>query len=66
MKDLLFLKIYGSTIPTKSCLDTILHLRKLYAKKITNDAYEDTFQSPSAAAGFVTYSSANGLIMDDR
>lgn len=54
-----------STIPTKSCPDTILHLRKLYAEKITNDVLtEDTlFKSPSAAAGFVTYSSANGLIM---
>lgn len=40
-----------STIPTKSCPDTILHLRKLYAEKITNDVLtEDTlFKSPSAA-----------------
>lgn len=54
-----------SVNPTKSCPDTILHLRKQYAERIINNVLtEDTlFRSPSAAAGFVTYGSANGLIM---
>lgn len=54
-----------SVNPTKSCSDSILQLRKKYAERINNNILtEDTlFKSPSAAAGFVTYSSANGLIM---
>lgn len=52
--------------PTKSCPDTIRHLREQNADRINaeNLLTEDTlFSSPSAAAGFVTYASANGLIM---
>ena len=52
--------------PTKSCPDTIHHLREQNADRINaeNLLTEDTlFSSPSAAAGFVTYASANGLIM---
>ncbi|MHC0037939.1 DUF4357 domain-containing protein [Pseudoneobacillus sp. C159] len=52
--------------PTKSCPDTIHHLREQNAERINADYLltEDTlFSSPSAAAGFVTYASANGLIM---
>lgn len=55
-----------SVTPTKSCPDTIGRLRKQYAERVSSDGIllEDTlFGSPSAAAGFVTYSSANGLIM---
>jgi hypothetical protein len=54
-----------SVNPTKSCSDSILQLRKKHAERINNDVLmEDVlFKSPSAAAGFVTYSSANGLIM---
>lgn len=55
-----------STIPTKSCPDTIKHLREQYADRVNADNVltEDTlFSSPSAAAGFATYASANGLIM---
>lgn len=54
-----------SASPTKSCPDTILHLRKQYTERVDNNILtEDTlFKSPSAAAGFVTYGSANGLIM---
>lgn len=64
-----FVVFQGSTVsekPTKSCPDTIQHLREQYAEKIdsNNVLSEDTlFRSPSAAAGFVTYASANGLIM---
>jgi hypothetical protein len=64
-----FVVFQGSTVserPTKSCPDTIQHLREQYAEKIdsNNVLLEDTlFRSPSAAAGFVTYASANGLIM---
>ena len=64
-----FVVLKGSTIseaPTKSCPDTIKHLREQYADRISDNCMltEDTlFQSPSAAAGFVTYASANGLIM---
>lgn len=54
-----------SANPTKSCSDSILQLRKKYLEKIINNALTEDllFKSPSAAAGFVTYSSANGLIM---
>lgn len=55
-----------SANPTKSCPDTIQHLREQFAEKIdkNNVLLEDAlFKSPSAAAGFVTYASANGLIM---
>lgn len=51
--------------PTKSCPDTIKHLREKYADKIDRNAVtiEDIlFLSPSAAAGFVNYASANGLV----
>lgn len=70
-----FVVLKGSTVaasPTKSCPDTIQRLRELYAERIdTNCALiEDTlFRSPSAAAGFISYGSANGLIMwltDDK
>jgi len=55
-----------SANPTKSCPETIQHLREQFAERIdkNNVLLEDTlFKSPSAAAGFVTYASANGLIM---
>ncbi len=55
-----------SATPTKSCPETILHLREQYSDRINknNVLLEDTlFKSPSSAAGFVTYASANGLIM---
>ena len=55
-----------SPIPTKSCPETIKHLREKYSERINADniLIEDTlFSSPSAAAGFVAYASANGLIM---
>jgi hypothetical protein len=55
-----------SSKPTKSCPDTIQHLREQYADQVNVDNMltEDTlFSSPSAAAGFATYASANGLIM---
>lgn len=63
-----FVVFEGSTIstnPTKSCPDTIRHLREQHAEKINNDVLLEKilFRSPSAAAGFVTYASANGLIM---
>ena len=64
-----FVVFKGCTVskePTKSCPDTIRLLRLKFAERI--DAMgiltEDTlFKSPSAAAGFVTFASANGLIM---
>lgn len=55
-----------SPVPTKSCPDTVKNLRHKYAERINtnNILAEDTlFSSPSAAAGFVVYASANGLIM---
>ena len=55
-----------SPVPTKSCPDTIKHLREKYAERIdsNNTLTEDTlFSSPSAAAGFIVFASANGLIM---
>lgn len=54
-----------SNNPTKSCPETILNLRKRYTEKVKEGVLiEDTlFTSPSAAAGFVTYASANGIIM---
>lgn len=55
-----------SPIPTKSCPDTIKHLRVKYSERINADniLVEDTlFSSPSAAAGFVAFASANGLTM---
>jgi hypothetical protein len=64
-----FVVLKGSTVsiqPTKSCPDTILRLREKHVTRIDINGVltEDTlFQSPSAAAGFVMYSSANGLIM---
>lgn len=63
-----FVVLKGSTVatvPTKSCPDTFHQLRKQHAERISNNILiEDIlFTSPSAAAGFVTYASANGLIM---
>lgn len=63
-----FVVFKGCTIsasPTKSCPDTILNLRKQHAERIDNNILTEDllFKSPSAAAGFVTYGSANGLIM---
>ena len=55
-----------SATPTKSCPENIQHLREQFAERIdiNNVLLEDTlFKSPSAAAGFITYASANGLIM---
>lgn len=55
-----------SAIPTKSCPDTIQHLCDQYADRVNADNVltEDMlFSSPVAAADFVTYVSANGLIM---
>ncbi len=53
------------TNPTKSCQQTIHTLRKQYNDRIKEGVLlKDTlFTSPSAAAGFVTYASANGMIM---
>lgn len=55
-----------SESPTTSCPDGIKQLREQYAEKIddNNVLKEDIlFKSPSAAAAFVTYASANGLTM---
>lgn len=54
-----------ATQSTKSCPDTIHNLRKRYNDRINDGILmEDTlFTSPSAAAGFVTYASVNGMIM---
>lgn len=54
-----------SVNPTKSCPETILNLRSKYTERVKDGVLiEDTlFTSPSAAAGFVTYASANGIIM---
>lgn len=52
--------------PTKSCPKPIKHLREKYVGRVDAQGIliEDTlFTSPSAAAGFVTYASTNGLIM---
>ena len=51
---------------TKSCPGTIQNLRKKYADKISDEGIllEDLgFSSPSAAAGFVVFSSVNGMIV---
>lgn len=54
-----------SVVPTKSCPETILNLRNKHAEKVKEGKLiEDIlFTSPSAAAGFLTYASANGMIM---
>lgn len=54
-----------SAEPTKSCPDAIYNSRHKYVNKINNGVLiEDLlFKTPSAAAGFITYSSSNGLIM---
>ena len=55
-----------SSKPTKICPDNILRLRKRNLDRVDANFVltEDTlFSSPSAAAGFVTYASANGMIM---
>ena len=62
-----FIVLRGSKIaplPTKSCPDTVKRLRDRYQDKINSDhvLIDDLpFTSPSAAAGFVNYASANGL-----
>ena len=64
-----FVVLKGSTLvasPTKSCPDTIQHFRDQFASRIDGNHVltEDTlFKSPSAAAGFVSFASANGLTM---
>jgi len=64
-----FVVLKGSEVaplPTRSCPNTIQHLREKYSERINPDniLIEDTlFSSPSAAAGFVVFASANGLIM---
>ena len=64
-----FVVLKGSSLaaaPTKSCPKPIRQLREKYADRVDEKSVlqEDTlFSSPSAAAGFVTYASANGLIM---
>lgn len=63
-----FVVLKGSQVAvteSKSCPGTIRNLRQKYADKISGDGKltEDIgFSSPSAAAGFVSYSSVNGLI----
>lgn len=54
-----------SVVPTKSCPETILNLRNKHAERVEEGKLiEDIlFTSPSAAAGFLTYASANGMIM---
>ena len=64
-----FVVFKGSKVasaPTKSCPDSIKALREKNANRIdiNHTLTEDVlFSSPSAAAGFVNYASANGLIM---
>lgn len=64
-----FVVLKGSEVapvPTKSCPNTIKHLREKYSERINSNyiLIEDIlFSSPSAAAGFVAFASANGLIM---
>lgn len=64
-----FVVFKGSEVsakPTRSCPDAIQHLRGQYVDRINVDnvLIEDTlFSSPSSAAGFATYASANGLTM---
>ena len=64
-----FVVLKGSQVSTteaKSCPGTIRNLRQKYADKISADGklIEDIgFSSPSAAAGFVSYSSVNGMIV---
>lgn len=64
-----FVVLQGSQVianESKSCPDTIRNLRQKYADKISADGKltEDIgFSSPSAAAGFVSYSSVNGMIV---
>lgn len=63
-----FVVLKGSQVAvteSKSCPGTIRNLRQKYAEKISADGKltEDIgFSSPSEAAGFVSYSSVNGLI----
>lgn len=54
-----------SVVPTKSCPETILNLRNKHAERVEEGKLiEDIlFTSPSAAAGFLTYASANEMIM---
>ena len=61
---IVFKESHVAASPTKSCPDTIKRLRERYSEKISRDNVltEDlSFTSPSAAAGFVNYASANGL-----
>lgn len=52
-----------ATSATRSCPDTVKNLRKKYADKIVDGILVENlgFSSPSAAAGFITYSSMNGM-----
>lgn len=62
-----FVVLKGSKIaqlPTKSCPNWTKQLRVRYQDKIDNDGVlidDLSFTSPSAAAGFVSFASANGL-----
>ena len=64
-----FVVFKGSKVasaPTKSCPDSIKSLREKNAARIDiNHTLTENmlFSSPSAAAGFVNYASANGLVM---
>lgn len=64
-----FVVLKGSQVSiteAKSCPGTIRNLRQKYADKISDDGRltEDIgFSSPSAAAGFVSFSSVNGMIV---
>lgn len=64
-----FVVLKGSRVaasPTKSCPGSVKKHRKKYTARINAEGIltEDTlFSSPSAAAAFVVFASANGLIM---
>lgn len=63
-----FVVFQGSTVsekPTKNNPDTIQRLREKYAERIDVNYVlsEDTLFKSPFAAGFVTYASANGIIM---
>ena len=54
-----------SDVPTKSCPETIRNLRNKYSERVKEGILTENtpFNSPSAAAGFLIYSSANGMEM---
>jgi len=55
-----------ATVPTKSCPENIKKWREKYRDRIDEQEVLKTdtlFKSPSAAASFIIYSSANGLTM---